>query len=284
MRVLVATDLSEAADVALRDGSRLASGPESALAAVHVLPPQPFIDAWLPNLGADGAKILAARAEKKVHERLGSVVGARPAEVFIDDDVDYAAIIRRAEAWKADVVVLGAHGRSGLVQAFGGVVERVLRHAPCSVLVARSPAAHGWVLAATDLSSSSIAAVTTGAEEAGRRGARLEVVRAMGFLDVEAAYLVELGTPSLTPPPLVLETAARELSERVARLHVEATCKILDRPAAAAIVHEAEALGAELVVVGARGRLGLMALGGVAEKVARTAPCSVLAVRPRADG
>ena len=123
-------------------------------------------------------------------------------------------------------------------------------------------------------------AITAAAVEARRRGAQLAVVQAIGFLDVEASYLLELGTPAIAPPP-VFDVAARELSECVARLQVKATCKVLDRPAAAAIVTEAASLGAELVVVGARGRTGLgrLVLGSVAEKVARTAPWSVLVVR-----
>jgi len=100
------------------------------------------------------------------------------------------------------------------------------------------------VLAATDQSDASLPAIKVAAEEAQRRKAQLEVVQAFGFLEGQAAYIIELGTPSVTPPPLVLESAARELSECVARQHVHATCKILDRPAATAIVHEAESLGA----------------------------------------
>jgi nucleotide-binding universal stress UspA family protein len=150
------------------------------------------------------------------------------------------------------------------------------------VLVARASGAHGWVLAATDLSDPSLLAIAAAAAEAKRRGAQLEVVRALGFLEVEARYVLEPERPSLPKPQEVFEVAASELSECVARLQVHATCKVLDRPAAPAIVGEAEALGAELVVVGARGSTGLgrLALGGVAEKVARAASCSVLVVRP----
>lgn len=133
---------------------------------------------------------------------------------------------------------------------------RVLHHAHCSVLVARLPGARGWVLAATDLSDPSFAAITAADAEARRRGAKLEVVHAVGFLDMQASNLVELGTPSIAPPPRVFEVAARELSACVSRLQIHAECKVLDRPAAAAIVSKARAIGAELVVVGARGRTG----------------------------
>jgi nucleotide-binding universal stress UspA family protein len=94
---------------------------------------------------------------------------------------------------------------------------------------------------------------------------------------VEARYVLTLLSTART----VLDRAAQELSESMARLGVEGMCKVLDRPAAAAIVGEAEALGAELIVVGARGKTGAarVALGNVAEKVVRAAACSVLIVR-----
>jgi nucleotide-binding universal stress UspA family protein len=282
MRVLVATDLSDAADVALREGVALAPGPRDALAVVHPLPPLPFLKAGLPQLGDDAAR-LSARASQAVHKRMRSVVGNR-AEVFIENVVDYEAILGRAEAWGTDVIVIGSHGRSGLARAFGGLVEQVLRHARCSVLVARPSVARGWVLAASGQSDPSFHAITAAAAEARRRRAQLEVVHSLGFLDVEVRYLVELGTASVHPTPLVFDAATGELSDCVARLNIHATCKVLDRPEAAAIVGEAEALGAELVVVGARGRTGLnlLFLGRVAEKVALAAPCSVLVVRPGA--
>jgi len=278
MRVLVATDLSPAADVALHEGAALA-GSGGALAVVYALPP--LLEFWLPNFAEQLAKT-AARASETLAHWVRGVLGSLPVELFVEDDVDYAAIIKRAEAWKADTIVVGSHGRSGAARIFGGVAERVIRHAHCNVLVARSSGARGWVLAATDRSDASLPAIKVAAEEAQRRKAQLEVVQAFGFLEGQAAYIIELGTPSVTPPPLVLQSAARALSECVARLQVHATCKILDRPAAAAIVHEAESLGAELVVVGARGRTGLVSLGlgSVGEKVARAAPCSVLVVRP----
>ncbi len=165
MRVLVATDLSDAADVALREGAALASAPGAALAVIHVVPELPFLQSWPSRPGDEEAKI-AARAIETTRARTHKVVGER-AEVFVELGVDYAAIIKRAEAWDADLIVVGSHGRSGVARAFGGVAERVLRHAPCSVLVARPAGARGWVLAATDLSPPSFAAITSG----GRRGA-----------------------------------------------------------------------------------------------------------------
>jgi nucleotide-binding universal stress UspA family protein len=280
MRVLIATDLSLGADIAIREGAALAAGPGDALAIVHALPQPSVLETWAHHAKGEAAHRVTA-AHESVRERTRGIVGNQ-AEVFVEDDVDYAAIVLRAQIWTADVVVVGSYGGSGLSRGFGSVTERVLRHAPCSVLVARESAAHGWVLAASDLSATSLGTIAAAAVEAKRRRARLEVVHALGFLEAEARYVLELATPAITSPPGVFEVVAEELGNSVSLLHVEATCKVLDRPAAAAVGAEAEALGAELIVVGAHSKSGLRlrALGRVAEKIVRTAACSVLAVRP----
>jgi nucleotide-binding universal stress UspA family protein len=50
-------------------------------------------------------------------------------------------IIENAEAWGADLIVLGSHGRRGLKRfLLGSVSETVMRHAHCSVEIVRLPA------------------------------------------------------------------------------------------------------------------------------------------------
>jgi nucleotide-binding universal stress UspA family protein len=51
-------------------------------------------------------------------------------------------VIEEAEAWHADLIVLGSHGRTGVKRLLmGSVSEGVMRHAPCSVEVVRAPRA-----------------------------------------------------------------------------------------------------------------------------------------------
>jgi nucleotide-binding universal stress UspA family protein len=269
MRILVATDLSEAADAALLDGTSRASA-RDALGVVHVLPPA------LAKSPPNERRIAAIR------QRIGRVV-ERPHEVFVEAGWAHAEIVRRAGAWHADLVVVGAHGLSGEGEHVGGVAARVVRNAPCDVLVVRPTVARGWVLAATDLADPALHAIFAAAEEARRRGARLEVVQARGFLDIEATYLLELGSPSLGAHRRRSAVADERLAGVLERAGVDATSKILDKPPAAAVVRRASLIGAELIVVGAPLKTGLarLSFGGVAEKVIRAAPCSVLAVRRR---
>ena len=52
------------------------------------------------------------------------------------------AIVRIAEAERADLVVVGSHGRTGLPRLLmGSVASHVVNHAPCTVVVVKRPRA-----------------------------------------------------------------------------------------------------------------------------------------------
>jgi nucleotide-binding universal stress UspA family protein len=55
------------------------------------------------------------------------------------EGVPWLEIVRYAQRNKVDLIVMSTHGRTGLSHAFiGSVAERVVRHAPCPVLVVRT--------------------------------------------------------------------------------------------------------------------------------------------------
>jgi nucleotide-binding universal stress UspA family protein len=56
----------------------------------------------------------------------------------VTSGVPYLEILRMAEELHADMIVMGTHGRSGLVHLMiGSVAERVVRKAPCAVLTVK---------------------------------------------------------------------------------------------------------------------------------------------------
>jgi nucleotide-binding universal stress UspA family protein len=137
MRVLFATDGSEAADAAAR---WLAVFPLPANArvlvlAVQELPPSPIdiptVRDFQRALLAE-ARHTAGRAAATLRERFGTietrVVAGDPRERIIDV----------AAEWDADLIVVGARGLGAVATALlGSVSLAVARHAPCPVLVVR---------------------------------------------------------------------------------------------------------------------------------------------------
>ena len=140
------------------------------------------------------------------------------------------------------------------------------------------------ILVATDFSETANAAVEHAAGLARHFDAKLVLVH---------AYNVEIpiASPAMAGSYVLPDGFFEQLAKQ-ARLEVENAAKALaegdldvsgvalDQPAALAIVGEAERHGADLIVMGTRGLTGLkhVALGSVADRVVRNAPCPVLTV------
>jgi len=100
-------------------------------------------------------------------------------EVFIELGSDHEQIVRRADEWRADLIAVGSHGRTGLRRLLlGSVADQIVRAASCAVLVARAER-QGVILAATDLTDPALPAIEAAAHEAKRRGRKLVVMHAM---------------------------------------------------------------------------------------------------------
>ena len=137
-RVLVAYDFSDYSELALKYGLSIAQEHQAELHLLHVLPARSVNDpeiAWYPVKGESAYHTAARRLQRVV-----------PAEVHLWCDVKtavseghpYREILNYAEKNEIDLISVGAHGAGfGMKALFGSNVDRVLRQAPCPVLVAR---------------------------------------------------------------------------------------------------------------------------------------------------
>jgi len=137
-RVLVAYDFSDYSELALSYATCFAQEYQSELHLLHVLPPSSVNETeinWHP-LGREGAYHQAARRLQR----------AVPTEAHLWCDIRhvvregdaYREILDYAEANEIDLICLGAHGAGfGMRTLFGSNVDRVLRQAPCPILVTR---------------------------------------------------------------------------------------------------------------------------------------------------
>ncbi len=116
---------------------------------LHVIEPWFVFDYELGEV----RQIEASREEglkrgKELAERIKPVVveaGFRVTTAIEQGDPRFA-IVEYAAQWKADLIVVGSHGRKGLGRLLiGSVAEHVARHANCSVLIVRVPS-HSDVL------------------------------------------------------------------------------------------------------------------------------------------
>ncbi|MEJ8813183.1 universal stress protein [Variovorax ureilyticus] len=83
-----------------------------------------------------GAQAAGIEVETALHERYGSTVYP---SVITESSVD-ETVIAEAKRWKADLIVIGTHGRRGVSRlVLGSSAERILRSAPVPVLLVRAP-------------------------------------------------------------------------------------------------------------------------------------------------
>jgi len=139
-RILHATDFSIASGRAFAEALELARRERARLLVVHVLvPPSPFVAGEQPSSWLD----LQARARRDAERRLAAAVAAAErAGVGVEGKLVEGApaetIARVARRDRADLIVIGTHGRSGLGRLFmGSVAARVLALALCPVLTVR---------------------------------------------------------------------------------------------------------------------------------------------------
>ena len=141
--ILVPIDYSETGDAALRVAARLAHAAHGRLLIAHLLPPI-YTMAEFPILPVDAEWIAEERTrlEGHVRERLEPEGDVPSFGVEVLVDTPFLGIVRLAAERKVDLVVIGTHGRSGLMRlALGSVAERVVRFAPCPVLTVHGPVA-----------------------------------------------------------------------------------------------------------------------------------------------
>ena len=142
------------------------------------------------------------------------------------------------------------------------------------------------ILVATDFSPSAERALEAARELGQSFGGELHLVHAFDMpVPMFNPYAVTVPVDFVKESR---EAAERRLDEAAARLReagLDVQTHLAEVPAASAIVRVAEEVNADLIVMGTRGLTGIKhaLLGSVAERTARTAPCSVLAVKSGYD-
>ena len=259
--VLVGTDLSPAAEEALRQGARLATELASKLFVCHVVPeliPDGSVFTEFRRANVNVEDSVVARARAAVEQQVNMVLGAETTvEVILESGTPHVGLLRQADQTGAGVVVA----------APGSVALDVVRHASTAVLIARrSP--QGPVVGATDFSIRSLPALHTAAAEARRRGSALHLLHAFDI------GLFTLGSAPAAAMPYLVGSSPIALEgldnlRALAKQRLEATLREVELPGDTAvitgfakdvIVQYAESVNAELIVVGTHGRSGLSRL------------------------
>jgi nucleotide-binding universal stress UspA family protein len=145
-RLLVPVDFSVPSQQALDYAIELSGKLQASLILLHVIQ-LPLLGGGT-NLGADTSLVLyleeiEAAMWQSIETHATRVRAAGLAcDAFVVHGTPFQQIIDVATAKQVDLIVMGTHGHTGLQRFFlGSVAEKVVRMAPCPVLVTRSPTA-----------------------------------------------------------------------------------------------------------------------------------------------
>lgn len=141
-RIMTAVDFSETAHVAAQQAEELARSLGAELVVVHVLNEPAFALAEGSGYVSPAVVEEYAAAMKVKLNGIAQALGANGAKVEAKllHGVPHDAIVSCAQTEKADLLVLGTHGRTGISHLLlGSVAERVVRLSKVPVMTVRTP-------------------------------------------------------------------------------------------------------------------------------------------------
>lgn len=238
-----------------------------------------------PGLGGHFRKTMLAATRTASSAAAETAAQAAPGIEISERVVDgFPVPLLVAASRRAGLVVIGDRGLGGFSSlVIGSVAIGLAAHAECPVVVVRGEQAPdtGPVVVGIDGSPLSEAALAFAFQAADKRNAPLIAVHAWTDSVLDAAVVPLLGWDAIeTVEQLLLAERLAGWGEKYPDVEVRRVVA-RDRPAHA-LIEQATAVQAQLVVVGSRGRgsaAGLV-LGSVSHAVLHHAPCPVAVVRP----
>ena len=298
--ILVATDFSESAAVALKTAVSLARHCDAKLTVANVIRDVSVSFAMLDYGTAwqampEDLNRLQDELRQDAERQLESLIGEHRAsgveaatEVLVG--APYSAVIEAVKTQAFDLVIVGTRGMSAVKRVFvGSTATRLARACPVPVWIARqgAPGEAEPILVPLDFSPISEQLLSTAGTLAQATHARLHLLH---IYDVEELY----GVPPISDDTRAELSYYRRRARRLALEKLEESLAALGLDHGTATLHvtqgvphqvinsTARKLDVGLIVMGSIGRTGLSGLliGNTAEKILHTSDRSLLVVKP----
>jgi len=313
MKIFIAYDGSEAANTAI-DSMRRAGLPSEGVEALVMsvgevwLPPASADDETFPASAPPGLKEAREHAEHVMQEaRESAQRGAeRVRQIFprwrVTSEAENGSpafeLLNRAEAWRADLIVVGSHGHTAIGRfVLGSVSQKILTEASTPVHVGRAATGTGAsgerIVIGVDGSTGSRAAVKAAARRNWTAGSELRIVVADDTPRGSPIWLLippvrdfvdEVRAEERTHSERMALEAVHELRAGLSNDKITVSSLVESGDPRSVLIRHAEEFGADCIFTGATGfsnRLERLVLGSVSSAVAARAHCSVEVVRER---
>jgi nucleotide-binding universal stress UspA family protein len=138
-KILLAVDSSEHSMVAAKKGLELANQLEATVALLFVIDRTKIVHSSDTGIFAEEAIAMLRKEAEHTLDHLTTMCNGNDVTRFMPEGTPTEDIIKTAESWSADLIVMGTHGRTGLMHLLlGSIAEHVLRHSTIPVLVVPS--------------------------------------------------------------------------------------------------------------------------------------------------
>jgi len=304
MKILIAYDGSECAETALEDLKHAGLPAEvealvMSMADVFLPPPDDEVGTvYVPDAVKRARELAqdqlgaAAAAAKHATEQIKSLFPNWQVRSEALADSPAWALIRTADQWNPDLIIMGARGHSvfGGRLILGSISQRVLYEAKCSVRIARASSKNAndpvRILIGMDQSSDSNAALDVVCSRNWPKGSEAGV---LAVVDTVMPIKSEAADPAAMKWIEVDDEKnwdqVREIfepsAEKLRRVGLHAEVLVRRGNPADEILDEENTWGADCIFVGAKGTRGIdrLLLGSISSAVSARAHCSVEVVR-----
>ena len=283
MRTLLAVDGSDNANEAVRLLQNLSTDHLVVLHAMNV--PRPVYPMMIPEVSAelyhDVERSMRADAERLLDRTVSLLpFHTGPVKKVIEVGSPADVILTTAEQEKIELIVMGARGLGPVKERlFGSVSHRILTGAPCAKLIVSRPAKTiQKILLPLRSASDTKDAVRFLELHPFRQPVELSLLSVLAPIHpnwgLGALAAESLQTRERQNAQLFLESTAKQLK----RMGYSVRTEVLIGTPAEAILEQAQGQRADLILMGSRGRHGVLrlVLGSVSHAVLHSAPCPVL--------
>lgn len=271
--ILVPTDFSETAGLAIRYASALAQRLDAHLLVLHAdffMPPVDFMATAAGEFSATRDFLISEVREQLQRHAETNIHPSVPFDTRLIASSPVTAIVDDANESGAQLIVMGTHGRTGVSRLIvGSITEMIMRKSPVPVIAVNGTSADAGnirkILCPVEYTDGAKSALRHAAALVNGRSAPIVLLRAIEDVDDPAGYAAELlRLHNWVPAELVDRCELKIVSSRAT---------------AEAILAMADVTDPDLIVLGAMPNRTMTEVlrGTVAERVMQHSRCPVLA-------
>ncbi|GGK32394.1 universal stress protein [Yeosuana aromativorans] len=138
-KILIAVDSSEYSMQAAKKGFEMAHQLHAEVALLYVVDTSKALGNIDAGISAEQSLLVLKKEAEQTLDELAAMYDGDAVMKFMPEGLPTKDILKTATVWEADLIIMGTHGRTGLLHLLvGSVAEHVIRHSKIPVMVVPS--------------------------------------------------------------------------------------------------------------------------------------------------